>query len=500
MTHYRVFDFETDGLLDSVTRVHVLVICDVPSGEYRTYRRNDTEDTIAEGIKWLTEDGVVAVAHNGIGFDLKVLKKLYGVTLPWQRIRDTLVLSRLVWPEVKRMDLDRLKKKANQSFPRNLIGSYSLEAWGHRLGLHKGEYRGDPALIESMGKEAAFKVRWASWNQAMEDYCVQDVAVTVKLLERCLDHGFSEESFLLETQVATIVQRQVDYGFLFDMEKAAALYAKLAARREELVAETQKVFRPRFLPAGLFTPKRDNTRQGYTEGASLTKVVLTEFNPFSRDHVALWLKKEHQWEPLEFTPEGKPKVDEAVIAKLPYPEAAPLKELFMVGKRIGQLAEGEEAWMKRVGPEGRMHGRVNTNGAVTGRMTHSGPNMGQVPASYSPWGKECRELFTVPPGKLLVGADADALELRDLAGYMARFDKGAYIQTVLSGKKEDGTDMHSVNCRALGMDPKSKPFGDRETGRDIAKTWFLCRSKGTSQGNLWNKNCVNSVDLQNGQH
>jgi len=160
-------------------------------------------------------------------------------------------------------------------------------------------------------------------------------------------------------------------------------------------------------------------------------------------------------------------VDEEVLKQLPYPEAQVLSEYLMVEKRLGQLATGKEAWLKHVRPDGRIHGEVTTNGAVTGRMTHSKPNIAQVPGLTDkktgkpmPYGKECRSLFIVPVGKKLVGCDADALELRCLAGYMARYDGGAYIKTVLEGKKELGTDMHTVNAKALG------------TTRDIAKVWF----------------------------
>ncbi len=144
-----------------------------------------------------------------------------------------------------------------------------------------------------------------------------------------------------------------------------------------------------------------------------------------------------------------------------------------VAKRIGQLAEGNQAWLKKE-KNGRIHGTVVTLGAVTRRMTHNNPNLAQVPKVGKPHGAECRELFTSTAGWVLVGCDADALELRCLAGYMAAYDDGAYIETVLSGDKANGTDMHSVNCRALGMDPKQKyPVGgDMQSGRDIAKTWF----------------------------
>jgi DNA polymerase-1 len=200
------------------------------------------------------------------------------------------------------------------------------------------------------------------------------------------------------------------------------------------------------------------------------KVKLTEFNPGSRDHIATWLQRGFGWEPMEFTKDGKPKCDETTLNDLPWPEAKVLVQYLTVAKRLGQLYEGDESWFKHE-HNGRIHGGVNTNGAVTGRMTHAGPNMAQVPACSALYGKECRALFTASPGMVLVGIDADALELRDLAGYMAKFDGGEYIRTVLEGKKEDGTDMHSVNCRALGMQPKEKQW-DGRPGREVAKTWF----------------------------
>lgn len=466
---YRGFDLETDGLLEEVTRVHVMVVTDYTTGQRFVFRRNDTEDSIGEGIKLLTEEGVIVVAHNGTGYDCEVLRKLYGVVIPWQNQRDTMVLSRLIWPDLARIDAERRKKAAGKSFPGNLVGSHSLEAWGHRLGEHKGDYRGDPSIPD---EKERYSRRWERWNQSMEDYCVQDMVVTDKLWALIQSKEYSEQAILIETQVAYILARQERYGFLFDEKKAAQLYAVLVQRRLELETEVKAVFKPLFLRDGKdFTPARDNARMGYVRGAPFTKVKLTEFNPGSRDHVSYWLKLHYGWEPTEFTADGKPKVDDEVISKLPYAEAKPLKDYYVVQKRIGQLAEGNKAWMKLVRKDGRIHGRVNTNGAVTGRMTHMDPNTAQVPSNRAPYGKECRELFCVPPGKKEVHCDADALELRCLAGYMAAYDGGAYIKTVLEGKKELGTDMHTVNCRALGMDPKALQWNG-ESGRDVAKTWF----------------------------
>jgi DNA polymerase I-like protein with 3'-5' exonuclease and polymerase domains len=101
--------------------------------------------------------------------------------------------------------------------------------------------------------------------------------------------------------------------------------------------------------------------------------------------------------------------------------------------------------------DGRIHGQVDTLGAVTRRCTHSKPNMAQVPSGKSFMGHECRSLFTVPKGKKLVGCDAEGLELRTLSHYMAIFDGGEYGRTVDEGDKDKGTDIHTVNQKGAGL-------------------------------------------------
>lgn len=461
MPREAVFDLETDGFLDVCTTVHVMTVKCRSTGKVRTFRAAQ----MAEGLKYLDLFDIL-IPHNGIKFDMPVLFKLYGYARHWSCIRDTLVLSRLMWADLWEHD----KKLVNAgTMPSTCMGRYSLEAWGYRLGNYKGDFKGPWTVQEAINAG----LDPAEWLDTMEEYCVQDVQVTDNLYEKILEQQWDERSVVLETQVAGILARQERHGFLFDQQKAAKLYAKLVQRKVELERKLQEVFKPLYRPEGkVFTPARDSKQHGYVQGAPLTKVKLVTFNPGSRDHIAHWLKLMRGWKPAEFTNDGKPKVDETVISKLPYPEAEPLKEYLMVCKRIGQLAEGDEAWLRHVNSTtGRIHGGVNTMGAVTGRMTHSRPNLAQVPASYSPYGHDCRELFIVGPGKVLIGCDADALELRDLAGYMARYDGGAYIEAVLRGDKKAGTDIHSMNAKALGLDPKGTYF-DGESGRDIAKTWF----------------------------
>ena len=199
------------------------------------------------------------------------------------------------------------------------------------------------------------------------------------------------------------------------------------------------------------------------------------FNPGSRDQIAKRFMQ-RGWKPADFTPDGRARVDEPILKELAkdgYEEAGPLLEYLMIQKRLGQLAEGNEAWLKLVKADGRLHGRVTTNGAVTGRCTHSKPNLAQVPNAGSPYGKECRELFTVGEGKKLVGCDASGLELRCLAHYMARYDGGAYAKILLE------EDIHTANQKAAGLPTRdnAKTFiyaflygaGDEKIGKIIGK-------------------------------
>ena len=154
------------------------------------------------------------------------------------------------------------------------------------------------------------------------------------------------------------------------------------------------------------------------------------------------------------------------------PEAALLVEYLTLNKRLGQIGNGKQAWLKAE-KNGKLHGRVNPMGAVTSRCTHSNPNMAQVPSVGAPFGEECRALFTVPEGYSLLGADASGLELRCLAHYMSRHDGGKYGLEILEG------DIHTANQKAAGLPERSqaKTFiygflygaGDAKTGSIIGK-------------------------------
>jgi DNA polymerase I-like protein with 3'-5' exonuclease and polymerase domains len=423
-----IFDIETDGLLDTVSKVHSLVLKDADTGATISCANNQNLfPTIESGIDTLKNADEI-IGHNIICFDLPVLERLYGFT-PACKVTDTLVLSRLLWADIKNMDMETWKKNPGK-FPGKLIGSHSLKAWGYRLGI----------LKDTFGETTD----WAEWSEEMQEYCEQDTAVTLALFKRINAIGYSEEAGRLEHEFQRIIFKQEETGVCFDKEKAGMLHGMLMERLLTVEARLTAVFPP--IDEGeWFTPKANNRTKGWTKGVPIWKEKIVPFNPSSRDHIIKRLQLKYNWMPEEYTNNGKPKIDDEVLQKLPYDEAPLLSEYLLLQKRIGQLATGNQAWLRLVGSDGRIHGRVNTNGAVTGRCTHHNPNLAQVPAVGAPYGTECRELFYAPEGYSMVGADASGLELRCLSHYLTRYDGGAYRDIVLHG------DIHTENQKAAGL-------------------------------------------------
>ncbi len=449
-----IVDCETNGFLENLSKVHSLCI---ENEEHAMFSCHDhgAYRTVEDGLRLImngAKNGAVIVMHNGIKFDYWALKKVYPwFDIPVEQIRDTLVLARLLWADIAVTDAKRVAK----GFPKKLIGSHSLKAWGYRLGILKGEF----------GETSD----WQEWSKDMQEYCELDVRVTRALWELIKKKQPAARAVQLETWFAFIMSRQEQFGYTFDKDKAVALYLELMAKRQEIDGELKKFFGSWYVSEGEVIPKVNNGPRGITKGVPYTKIKLVEFNPGSRQHIANRLTKLYGWKPKVFTESGQPQVDESILTPLPYPPAKLLADRFLLEKRIGQLAEGENAWLK-LERNGRIHGSVNTIGAVTGRCTHNKPNMAQVPSVRALYGPQCRELFRAPDGMVQIGADASGLELRCLAHYMARYDGGSYTKAVTEG------DVHWVNTLALGLVPpgteRDSHNKDHEWARGVAKTFI----------------------------
>lgn len=412
-----IFDIEADGLLDTITKMHCLSIKPV-GGKLLSFTDNEYRPKAGNFIDGLAllEKSPMIVGHNIQGYDIPAIQKLYPQWI-CPKYEDSLVLS-------------RLQRVHNMM-------KHGLEAWGVKLKFPKGDF----------GKHNG----WEEWSVAMQLYCDQDVLLNEKVWEDLQTDRSSEESIILEHEFAKVLDWQMESGVHFDTAKAMELFEEVnnvyTTLGDELQAEHS------FTNKEMFIPKRDNRSKGYVAGVPFAKYKTVPFNPGSRTQVVRYFKEKYNWRPTEFTPKKNPKVSGAVLRDMPYAEAPKFADYYDAKKLIGQLANGKVAWLKEV-KDGRIHGYINHNGAVTSRCTHSSPNLAQVPAVGGFKGEECRSLFIAPSGFSMVGCDASGLELRNLAHYMAAYDGGKYAKIILEG------DIHTSNQSAAGLPtrPSAKKF------------------------------------------
>lgn len=511
-------DIETDGLLHNVSKFHCAVTYDYSTDEYVRYRPADFKAYVEALLAEVARGGLI-VFHNGHKYDVPVIEKLaksilgMDVSFPKENVLDTLVMSRLVYSNIKDTDAGLLR---SGKLPGKRFGSHALEAWGYRLGEMKGEYKDDfKKMLEEEGEQYTEGAEWLYFNEPMMEYNVQDVVVTKALFEKLMTNIFyfpnetpsgnteaerfwngAIEAVQLEHNAAWLLAKMERNGFPVDIKALENLYAELAGRRGELLVELTNTFGSWYAPKGgtepflhprtgkpltkyprvktpksggiYKKPKNKKQREGiepceldtrdFVEGAPFTPVQHITFNPASRDHITRVLKIAG-WVPVEFTPSGAPKVDDEVLehVKVDDPNAQRcielIKEYLTIQKRIGQVAEGDNGWLRMVAEDGRIHGSVNPNGAVTGRATHSFPNLAQVPSIRASYGEPCRAAFGAehnlldgkPDPWIQVGVDASGLELRCLGHFMYRYDEGEYVETILTG------DIHTKNQLAAGL-------------------------------------------------
>ena len=363
------------------------------------------------------------IGHNIMGFDAPVLNKVWKTKIGWNKLKDTLIMSRLLNPALE--------------------DGHSLAAWGKRLGNKKVEYS---RIWHWLTGNEYDKKSTKPYDEPMDNlnkfYCKQDVALTVDLFAK-LDAELADwgESVELEHEVAFILTKQEKHGFKFNKKKAQCLLATLSGELADIEGTLQDTFPP-------ISEERVSEKTG-----KALKTKVTAFNPASRQQIAERL----QGLGVKFkqkTEKGSIVVDESVLSKIELPEAKLICRYLMLQKRITQIT----SWVEAAGDTDRVHGRVMSIGAITGRMSHMSPNMAQIPNSSSEYGPECRDLWTVDAGNKLVGIDASGLELRMLAHYMQDL---AYIKTVVEGNSKDGTDVHTMNQKAAGL-----------ATRDLAKTFI----------------------------
>jgi len=427
-----------------------------------TYEEHRTPESLQKHLDRL--EGAEVYAHNGIKFDFPVLQKLWSTDFSKVILRDTLTLSKVANPK--------------------RTGGHSLDALGSVIGMQKIDFHD-----------------YSRYSPEMSDYLRQDCDVLEAIHRRVLKpelQGCPEEVIEMEHSVAFTIRDQVNNGWVFDIRGATELLMELKEKIYQAEEKVREVFKPIPVAVKEIQPKykKDGSLSvvGIKEygdqcleivGGPYTRIEWETFNLGSNQQVAKRLMA-RGWEPYLFTPKsGDPVINYDILEDIAEHtdiwEAKVIYEYIMLDKRRSMVS----SWIEHYNEEtGRIHGDVDPMGTATSRMAHRDPNVAQTPALGSPYGLECRRLFTVPKGYLQVGADASGLELRLLAHYM---QDPQYTKEVLEG------DVHWANVLALGLFPKGTPrvtdedhpdYKGHEAARNKAKTFIYAFIYGAGVGKI----------------
>jgi len=472
-----VLDVEGNGY--NPTKVWLVVCLDVVTGHTHIFR-NLSDDPAERDrfINWF--DGVeLCIGHNILGYDLPVLDRLLGVRFDVEKCLDTFIVSKLV------------------DYPRE---GHSVESYGIEFGLPKGDHSD-----------------YTKWSQEMEDYCIRDCEITLRIYKKYLKYlsnSLHRPSIRLEHQFQCIVNNLEYKGFTLDIKLCTRLLDKVTQVLLTLDKDILEAFPKRLKLIREVTPKE--TKYGsislssiprdmrihtseLTVGAAFSYCTWVEFNPASHKQIIRVLN-EAGWSPVVKTkahieaerelsqlkrsnrrtngvaPELQAvyntltilkeygwKVNEENLTTLPASAPAPAR---LLAKRILHEARRRTLteWLNLVQSDGRVHGKFQGIGAWTHRMSHQKPNMANITNEFDLvgnvklLGKELRQCWTVPEERLLVGVDAEGIQLRIFAHYI---QDSEFTDALVRGRKDDKTDPHSLNQRILGSVCKSRAAAKR---------------------------------------
>jgi hypothetical protein len=119
--------------------------------------------SLAIGVA-LLENGDSVIGHNFLAFDIPRLIKYHKAKIDGNKVCDTLLATRILWPDLRDSDA------AANTIPVREYGKHSLRSWGHRLNCQKGDFS-----------------EWGQFSTTMMEYCVNDCITTWALYEHIRD-------------------------------------------------------------------------------------------------------------------------------------------------------------------------------------------------------------------------------------------------------------------------------------------------------------------------
>jgi DNA polymerase I len=458
-----VFDIEANGLLRTVTKCWMIVCIDLTTKQEFIFcdfieslePLGSNEKPIVRPLKEfkkLFDKATELYGHNILSYDLPALKKLFG----WKPNKNTRLVDTLLMSQVLNY----------KRFPR-LGNRHSLAAWGQALNYPKVEHED-----------------WSQFSNEMLHRCRVDVSLNLKVKDILFEEfkklpdtskARISKSLRNEHSVAEFCARAAERGWLFDKAKAEDLLVDMSIRLKEiedfvnpqLFLQLKKVDsvndfkKPKYLKSGIYD-QHTAKYFGIDQKSALDETNRLVDGPYCRiafeqpDVGSLEAVKEllysKGWEPDDwnYKDEATPNGGYKKVKTTPKLSSSSLEPLGELGATIDKYYTIRSrhsvltSWLKVLTPDSRLHGDCFTIGTPTGRARHA--IITNVPSAGAVYGDEIRSLFICDKGNKIIGADSSGNQFRALCHYLKN---PQYTEAVVSGNSEDGTDVHTLNAKAL---------------------------------------------------
>lgn len=437
-----VFDIEANGLLDTITKIHCIVAKDLQTEQIHRFPPEKLH---------LFPDFInkydALIGHNIVGYDIPAIKMIMGIDLSNKMIFDTLLISKLLNPDRE--------------------NGHSLESWGEVLGLPKLDFK-----------------EFEEYSEEMMTYCVRDVDLNCKVYQALIKEAGSwgwSEAYSLELAVAKIIQKQEEYGVLFNVDLARKCHAELGELMKEIEDKVEPLLpRHRIPTSRLKIPPKNRFKKDFSPSALAKKYFgdrlfsrtteagdecwIVEYPNGSEvplegatapletheptrlsDQPAIkeWLMS-MGWEPTIWNQRKNKQTGkfERTSPKFADQNKNLCPNLLTLGSKVEFLndvvlwlsyrnrrnvisSNNGTGWLynTRLEKDKRLSASADTIGTNTGRFAHR--VVANIPRVSSIYGKQMRSMFTVPDDYYMVGWDASGLESRIEAHYCVPMDTQA---------------------------------------------------------------------------
>lgn len=425
---YTVLDIESDGLLDSITKIHCLSYTRIKDGKILD---SGTLIKYEDILNFLLSQECL-VGHNIIRYDIPALKKIINFNPPENQLHiDTLALSWYLFPQEYNRNTGKPKTR-----------THGLEHYGELLGIKKPE-------IEDWKGLGLFNYI---------DRCEEDVKINVKLflymmnyLSLIYDNINSIHSIMKYLSFKMdCLREQEEIKCKIDVKKCEEYLQQI----NELIAKKTEVL-SFFMPQVKKTKLKKRPKNYYKQDGSLSSHAIKwellceennldkeaeehevfshyeDANPNSTEQKKQWLYS-LGWEPTIFIERKNSKGEMKEVEQISnegkicknikslyedYPYLENLESLTILSHRKGVF----ESFLKAVDEDNCVVASADgfTN---TLRLMHRKP-IANLTKVGKPWGKEIRSLIIKPDEEhILCGSDMSALEDTTKQHYMYFFD------------------------------------------------------------------------------